>query len=77
MSTGRFILRGYVSQGYRAASYALANSGTAPAPVAELTTRLTIVGTSRQRLSLTGTSAERLQMTGTSDKRLSLIGSSE
>ena len=77
MSTGRFIMRGYASQGYRAATYALANGGAAPTPVAELTTRLTIVGTSRQRLSLTGTSAERLQMTGTSGKRLSLIGSSE
>jgi hypothetical protein len=77
MSTGRFILRGYASQGYRAAGRALANGGAGPIPVEELTTRLTIVGTSRQRLSLSGTSAERLQTVGTSGKRLSLIGSSE
>jgi hypothetical protein len=77
MSTGRFILRGYASQGYRAAGRALANGGAGPIPVEELTTRLTIVGTSRQRLSLSGTSAERLQALGTSGKRLSLIGSSE
>lgn len=77
MSTGRFILRGYASQGWRAAGRALANGGAGPIPVEELTTRLTIVGTSRQRLSLSGTSAERLQALGTSGKRLSLIGSSE
>lgn len=77
MSAGRYIMRGYVSQGWRAAGRALANAGAGPIPVEELTTRLTIVGTSRQRLSLTGTSVERLQMAGTSGKRLSLIGSSE
>jgi len=77
MSSGRFIMRGYASQGWRAAGRALANGGAGPIPVEELTTRLTIVGTSRQRLSLSGTSAERLQTVGTSGKRLSLIGSSE
>jgi len=70
-------MRGWASQGHRAAGRALANGGAGPIPVEELTTRLTIVGTSRQRLSLSGTSAERLQALGTSGKRLSLIGSSE
>ena len=77
MSTGRFVMRGWASQGWRAAGRALANGGAGPIPVEELTTRLTIVGTSRQRLSLSGTSAERLQALGTSGKRLFLIGSSE
>ena len=31
MSTGRFIMRGWASQGYRAAGRALANGGVTPA----------------------------------------------
>ena len=77
MTTGRYVMRGRVFQARAFAGYALANSGAAPTPVEVLTTRLTIVGTSRQRLSLTGASVERLQMTGTSGKRLSLTGASE
>ena len=77
MSTGRYVMRGRVFQGKAFAGFVLANSGAAPTPVEVLTTRLTIVGTSRQRFSITGTSAERLQMTGTSGRRLSLTGASE
>jgi hypothetical protein len=77
MSSGRYVMRGRVFQGRAFAAWAMANSGAAPTPVEVLTTRLMIVGTSRQRLSLTGTSVERLQMVGTSGKRLSLIGASE
>jgi hypothetical protein len=33
MSTGRYILRGYASQGWRAAGRALADSGVTPAAV--------------------------------------------
>ena len=77
MSTGRYILRGWSQQGRRAASYALANSGAAPVPVAVVTTRLALVGTSRQRMDIDGTSRERLATIGTSGRRLDLIGSSE
>ena len=77
MSTGRHIFRGFSQQGRRAASYALANSGAAPVPVAVVTTRLALVGTSRQRIGIEGTSRERLATIGTSGKRLDLIGASE
>lgn len=43
---------------------------------AVVTTRLTLIGTSRQRLSIEGTSAERLATVGTSQKRLSIEGAS-
>ena len=77
MSSGRYSFRGWVQQGRRAASYALANSGAAPVPVAVVTTRLVLVGTSRQRIGIEGTSRERLATIGTSCKRLDLIGASE
>jgi hypothetical protein len=77
MSSGRYIFRGYAQQGWRAASYALANSGAAPVPAAVVTTRLVLVGTSQQRMGIEGTSRERLATIGTSGRRLDLIGSSE
>ena len=77
MSSGRFIMRGFASQGYRAAGRALANGGAGPIPVEELTTRLTIVGTSQQRLGIDGASGERMSLRGISGKRLVLTGASE
>ncbi|MFN9292994.1 MAG: hypothetical protein ACK6EB_33365 [Planctomyces sp.] len=77
MSSGRFIMRGWSSQGYRAAGRALANGGAGPIPVEELTTRLAIVGVSRQRLAIDGTSSERLTARGVSGQRLALTGASE
>ena len=77
MSTGRWSMRGWVSQGYRAAGRALANGGAGPIPVEELTTRLTIVGTSQQRLAIDGTSGEKMSLRGISGKRLALTGASE
>jgi len=41
-----------------------------------VTTRLSLIGTSRQRLSINGASAERLATIGTSQKRLSIEGAS-
>jgi len=77
MSTGRFIFRGFAQQGWRAAGRALANGGAGPIPVEELTTRLTIVGTSQQRLGIDGASGERMSLRGISGKRLVLTGASE
>ena len=77
MSSGRYIFRGFVQQGRRAAGYALANAGAAPVPVAVVTTRLALVGTSRQRIGIDGTSRERLAAVGTSGRRLDLVGASE
>jgi len=76
MSTGRFIFRGYAQQGWRAAGYALANSGAAPTPVAVVTTRLAIIGTSRERMEIESTSGERMSTRGTSRQRLIISGSS-
>ena len=77
MSSGRWSMRGRASQGWRAAGRGLANGGAGPIPVEELTTRLTIVGTSRQRLAIDGTSGERMSLRGISGKRLALTGASE
>jgi len=41
-----------------------------------VTTRLTLVGTSRKRLSINGTSRQRMTISGTSGKRLTIEGSS-
>jgi len=41
-----------------------------------VTTRLSLIGTSRQRLSIEGTSGERLASVGTSQKRLTIEGAS-
>lgn len=43
---------------------------------AVVTTRLSLIGTSRKRLSLDGTSSQRLTTVGTSQKRLSIEGAS-
>ena len=76
MSVGRYIMRPRVFQGRVFATWALANSG-AVVVVAEPTTRLSIIGTSRRRQGIDGISQERLGTIGTSGRRLSVIGSSE
>ena len=76
MSSGRYVMRGRVFQGRAFAAWAMANSGVTVV-VANPTTRLKIVGTSRQRLAIEGTSRERLQTLGVSKQRLSLTGASE
>ena len=76
MSSGRYLMRGRVFQGRAFATWDLANSGVTVV-VANPTTRLKIVGTSRQRLAMEGTSKERLKTVGVSKQRLSLTGSSE
>ena len=69
-------MRPRVFQGRVFAVWALANSG-AVVTVANVTTRLNLIGTSQRRLAMTGTSQERLGTIGTSQRRLSAIGSSE
>jgi hypothetical protein len=76
MSVGRYIMRPRVFQGRAFAGWALANAGVTVV-VANVTTRLSLVGTSQRRLAMTGTSQERLGTIGTSGRRLSVIGSSE
>lgn len=76
MSSGRYIMRPRVFQGRAFATWALANAG-AVVVVANVTTRLNLVGTSQRRLAMAGTSQERLTTIGTSGRRLSVIGSSE
>ena len=76
MSAGRYIMRPRVFQGRAFAGWALANAGVTVV-VANVTTRLSLVGTSRRRLGIDGTSQERLSTIGTSGRRLSVIGSSE
>ena len=76
MSVGRYVMRGRVFQPRAFAGWALANAG-AVVVVANVTTRLNLVGTSQRRLAMAGTSQERLSAIGTSGRRLSVIGSSE
>jgi hypothetical protein len=76
MSAGRYIMRPRVFQGRAFAGWALANAGVTVV-VANVTTRLNLIGTSQRRLAMTGTSQERLGTIGTSGRRLSVIGSSE
>ena len=64
MSTGRFIMRGRASQGYRAAGRALANGGAGPIPVAIDTRRHYLTGSSDERYRLTATTAERAELNG-------------
>ena len=64
MSTGRFTMRGFASQGYRAAGRALANGGAGPIPVAIDTRRHYLVGSSGERYRLTTTTAERGELNG-------------
>jgi hypothetical protein len=56
-------MRGYASQGYASAPWALA--GRVAAATDHVTTRLTLIGQSRQRLSIDGQSQERLTIRGT------------
>jgi hypothetical protein len=63
-------MRGYTSQGYAYAPWALAGRIAAD----YTTTRLTLIGQSRQRLTLTGTSGERLSIDGQSQERLTIGG---
>lgn len=76
MSSGRWTKRGWAFQARADAGWALANSGAAVTSPAVVTTRLSLVGTSRQRLAVSGTSAERMDVTGTSQKRLTIEGAS-
>jgi hypothetical protein len=64
MSSGRWIMRGYTSQGWRAAARALANGGAGPVPVAIDTRRHYLTGSSGERFRLTGATAERAGLTG-------------
>ena len=64
MSTGRFTMRGWASQGYRAAGRALANAGAGPIPVAIDTRRHYLTGGSGERYRLTATTAERAELNG-------------
>ena len=75
MSTGRFAQRGWAFQSFAFRTWGLAGA-TAETNPAIVTTRLTLIGTSRQRLAIDGTSAERLATVGTSQKRLSIEGAS-
>jgi hypothetical protein len=72
MSDGRFTMRGYAFQGWASAPWALA--GRIAGPTDHVTTRLTLIGQSRQRLTLTGTSGERLSIDGQSQERLTIRG---
>ena len=76
MSVGRFIMRPRVFQGRAFAGWAMANAGVTVV-VANVTTRLSLIGTSQRRLGIEGTSQERLGTIGTSGRQLSIIGSSE
>ena len=65
-------MKGWASQGYASAPWALA--GRVAAATDHVTTRLTLIGQSRQRLTLTGTSGERLSIDGQSQERLTIGG---
>ena len=75
MSTGRFAQKGFAFQGWAFRPWGLAGDGAETNP-AIVTTRLTLIGTSRQRLSIEATSGERLATVGTSQKRLNIEGAS-
>ena len=64
MSSGRFIMGGRASQGFRAAGRALANGGAGPIPVAIDTRRHYLTGSSGERYRLTATTTERAGMSG-------------
>jgi hypothetical protein len=74
MSTGRYILRGYASQGWRAAGRALANGGAGPVPVAIDTRRQYLTGTSGERYRLTGATAQRAELIGAGGDYNTLTG---
>lgn len=75
MSVGRILTQGLGSFGGRKYLPTM-GLGRFVDNAAIVTTRLSLVGTSRQRLSIEGTSAERLATVGTSQKRLSIEGAS-
>ena len=75
MSTGRYSQRGYAFQGFAFRTWGLAGAEAETNP-AIVTTRLSLIGTSRQRLSIESTSTERMARVGTSEKRLSIEGAS-
>lgn len=62
--------------GFWHAYMGIEGGGGISATVENVTTRLTLVGTSKRRLAVTGTSAERMNVTGTSQKRLTIEGAS-
>ena len=72
MSTGRYAKRGWAFRAFAFRPWAL-DGAHDPTNV---TTRLALIGTSRQRLSIEGTSGERLATVGTSQKRLIIEGAS-
>jgi len=75
LNAGTRIPSGTSTAARRGAALALyyIEGGTA---VENVTTRLTLIGTSRKRLSINGTSRERMTISGTSSKRLTIEGSS-
>lgn len=75
MSTGRYSQRGWAFQSFAFRTWGLAGAD-AETNAAIVTTRLLLVGTSRQRLGIEGTSMERMAAVGTSQKRLTIEGSS-
>ena len=75
MSTGRFAQRGWAFQSFAFRTWGLAGADAETNP-AIVTTRLSLIGTSRQQLSIEATSGERLATVGTSQKRLSIEGAS-
>ena len=75
MSQGRYSQRGFAFQGFAFRTWGLAGGDT-ETNAAIVTTRLALIGTSRQRLSIEGTSTERMTTVGTSQKRLSIEGAS-
>jgi hypothetical protein len=62
MSTGRYSQRGWAFQGFAFRTWGLAGDSNP----AVITTRLSLIGTSRQRMSIEGTSMERLTIEGSS-----------
>lgn len=75
MSIGRYAQRGWAFQSFAFRTWGLAGAD-AEANAAIVTTRLSLIGTSRQRLSVEGTSMERMATVGTSQKRLTIEGAS-
>lgn len=75
MSVGRLTMRGFAFQGRAFAGWALANGGILPS-IQNATTRLALIGASRQRQVIAGTSGERVAAYGTSRKRLTIEGTS-
>ncbi len=75
MSVGRILTQGFGSFGGRKYLPTM-GLGSFVDNAAVVTTRLALIGTSRQRLSIEGTSAERLATVGTSQKRLTIEGAS-